>query len=569
MTRTIHLTAIAALTFFALQPIQAQPTTAADAFRLLQQASFGPTEPSIREVSEKGVRTWLKEQMALPPSQYSGRDRDQIHKWSATYGYDYCGSLPAGSAERGTCGDRFISSNPIRRDFFKNASRGQDQLRQRLAFAFSQILVISEQDLPGAGTYGLAEYFQVVQDNALGNYLDLLRAVTLNPMMGRYLNLANNDKQAPNENFSREMLQLFSIGTCALNIDGSLRTGACVPTFDNRTVREYAQVMSGYTWPAGGTYSGQLYGLNPPYLRGSMVPVEQYRDSSKRQLLSEVVVPAQTSAPNALDLVFLSIEKHPNLAPFVSKQMIQFLVTSNPSPAFVTRISKAFNDGKFEEFGSGRKGDLKAVTAAILLDEEARSPAIAALPNFGMVRDPILRVTSAIRALNGYTDGEEMGNGWRSTGNTTEQPFLNSPTVFGFYRPYYTLPGNSKLSAPQFQLISPNSVLGWLNFVDDLLYGWYNGGRGLPAKPNIPEAVGTKLELNDFLKDSNEPAKLVNRLNLLLTGGTLSQKEAAVVTEAVKQVTQASNIPPNAVALERVRVASYLVLSSPAFQTQK
>jgi uncharacterized protein (DUF1800 family) len=569
MTKSIRLIALAIMAIFTMQAAHAQSTTAADAFRLLQQASFGPTEQGIREVSEKGVRGWLKEQMALPSSQYSGRDRDQIHKWSTTFGYDYCRSLPENSIERGTCGDRFISSNPVRRDFFKNASRGQDQLRQRLAFAFSQILVISEQDLPSAGTYGLAEYFQVLQDNALGNYVDLLKAVTLNPMMGRYLNLANNDKQAPNENFPREMLQLFSLGTCELNLDGTLKSGVCIPTFDNRTVREYAQVMSGYTWPAGGTYPGALYEWNPPYMRGSMVPIEQYRDTSKRQLLSDVVVPAQTPARNAMDLVFSSLEKHPNLAPFISKQMIQFLVTSNPTPGYVMRVTKVFNEGKFDEFGSGRKGDLKALAAAILLDEEARSAKIAAQPSFGMVRDPILRVTSAIRAFNGYTDGEEMGNGWRSTGLSTEQPFLNSPTVFSFYRPYYTLPGNSKLAAPQFQLISPNSVLGWVNFVDDLLYGWYNGGRGLFPKPNIPEAIGTKLDLTDFLKDAGEPERLVSRLSILLTGGSLSTNEAKVVVDALKQTGQSNSVPVNLLALERVRVAAYLVLSSPAFQTQK
>jgi uncharacterized protein (DUF1800 family) len=569
MTRTIRRIALAMMTIFTLQPIQAQTTTSVDAFRLLQQASFGPTEQSIREVSGKGVRAWLKEQMALPSSQFSGRDRDQISKWSATYGYDYCRSLPEGSIERGTCGDQFISSNPVRRDFFKNASRGQDQLRQRIAFALSQILVISEQDLPGAGTYGLAEYFQVVQDNALGNYLDALRAVTLNPMMGRYLNLSNNDKQAPNENFPREMLQLFSIGTCELNINGTLKTGQCVPTFDNRTVRDYAHVMSGYTWPLGGSYPGQLYDWNPPYLRGRMVPVERYRDTSKRQLLSDVVVPANTSASNAMDLVFLSLEKHPNLAPFISKQFIQFLVTSNPSLEYVTRVSTAFNEGKFEDFGNGRRGDLKAFVAAILLDVEARSDKFSALPSFGMVRDPILRMTSAIRALNGYTDGEEMGNGWRSSGIATEQPFLNSPTVFGFYRPYFSLRGNSKLAAPQFQLITPNSVLGWVNFVDDLLFGWYGNGRGLAPKQNIPEAVGTKIDLNSFTPDASDPDKLAARLNLLLTGNSLGRNELKVVADAMKQIVPSATLAQSGVALERVRLASYLILSSPAFQTQK
>jgi uncharacterized protein (DUF1800 family) len=546
----------------------AQGTTSVDAFRLLQQASFGPTENSIKEVSTKGVRAWLSEQMSMPASQFSGRDRDQIHKWSPTYGYDYCRSLPANTAERDSCSDRYLSPSPVRRDFFKNASRGSDQLRQRMAFALSQILVISEQDLPGAGTYGWAEYFQILQDNALGNYFDLLRSMTLNPMMGRYLNLVNNDKQAPNENFARELLQLFSIGTCLLNPDGTLQNAACTPTFDNKVVKEYAQALAGYTWPAGGYIPGELYGWNPQYLRGAMVPVEKYRDSLQRQLLSNTALPAKSTASAAMDAVISSIEKHPNVAPFVSKQLIQFLVSSNPSSGFVLRVSKAFNDGKYEQYGGGRKGDLKAVVAAILLDDEARNMKFALLPTSGMLKDPILRYLGAVRALNGVTDGEEMGISWRSTGLTTEQPFLNSPTVFGFYRPDYALQAQSQLVAPQFQLISPNSVLGWTNFVDDLLYTWHNNGNGLASKPNIAEAIGTRLNFSDFLNDANDPEKLVARLGFLLTGNLLSEPEKKVVIAAVKQVINVPN-KQNSVQLDRVRVASYLLLTSSSFQVMR
>jgi Protein of unknown function (DUF1800) len=552
-----------------VQSTFAQTNTTKDAFRLLQQATFGPTEAGIREVASKGIRPWITEQMSLPASKYSGRERDQIHKWTAAYGYDYCRSLPVNSVERETCGDRYLSPSPVRRDFFKNASQGPDQLRQRLAFALSQIFVVSEQELPGVGTYGWAEYFQLLQDNSLGNYFDLLRSVTLNPMMGRYLGLVNNDKEAPNENYAREMLQLFSIGSCELNVDGTQKSTACLPTFDNKLVRAYAHVLAGYTWPPGGTIDGQTYGWNPLYFRGSMVPVERYRDLSKNQLLSDVVVPARSSAPAAMDLVIASLEKHANVAPFVSKQLIQFLVTSNPSAGFVARVSKSFNEGKFEEFGDGRRGNLKAVVAAILLDTEARSLVVSLKPNSGMLKDPILRYVGAIRALNGFTDGEEMGISWRSTGLSVEQPFLNSPSVFNFYRPYYSLPGNAGVSAPQFQLISPNSVLGWVNFVDDLLYVWYNNGRGLPPKLNIPEATGTRINLADFIRDADDPERLTNRLSALLTGDSLSLGEKKVVIAAVRQVVPSASVPASVVMIDRVRLAGYLILSSPAFQVMQ
>jgi uncharacterized protein (DUF1800 family) len=563
----VHLAFFCALTF-SYTHISAQGATRIDAFRLLQQASFGPTESSVADVSKKGIRGWLDEQFQLPRSQFSGRDRDQIHKWSPVYGYDFCRSLPINSAERDSCADRYLSPSPVRRDFFKNATRGNDQLRQRVAFSLSQILVISEQDLPGAGTYGWAEYFQLLQDNALGNYFDLLRSITLNPLMGRYLNLVNNDKQAPNENFARELLQLFSIGTCLLNPDGTVKNNACVPTFDNKVVKEYAQALAGYTWPLGGYIEGELYGWNPQYLRGAMVPVERYRDISKRQLLSNISVAAKSTPSASMDAVISSIEKHPNVAPFISKQLIQFLVTSNPSPGYVLRVSKVFTDGKYELFGDGRKGDLKAVIAAILLDNEARDVGIALLPESGMLKDPVLRFLGAVRALNGVTDGEEMGNSWRSTGLSTEQPFLNSPTVFGFYRPDFALPSLSKLVAPQFQLISPNSVLGWINFVDDLLYAWYNNGKGLPAKPNIAEAIGTRLNLADFVQDANDPDRLVNRLGFLLTGDFLPEAERKVIVAAVKQVTISSGAL-NTTQMDRVRVASYLLLTSSSFQIMK
>jgi uncharacterized protein (DUF1800 family) len=546
------------------------PTSENDAFRLLQQATFGPTEESIREVQSKGVRNWIKEQMALPVSQFSGRNRDEVSKWDEVFGFDFCRSLAASNPLKIICTDQYITSNSTRRDFFKQATTGADQLRQRVTFALSQILVISEIDLPGAPTYGFADFYQVLRENSFANYSELLRTVTLHPMMGRYLSLVNNDKQAPNENYGRELLQLFSLGTCDLNQDGSVKGGVCNPTYDNNVVREYAYALTGYTYPEGGTLPGEKYGLNPPYMKGAMIPVERYRDTNNRKLLSGVEVSSGASAQQALSAVISSVEAHPNLAPFVSKQLIMAFVTSNPSPSYVQRISAVFDAGKFEDFGDGKKGDLKAVVAAILLDAEARQGAEESKPNFGKLKDPILKMTNAIRAFNGTSDGEEMGVSWRSAGQALGQPFLNSPSVFNFYRPEFNLPGSQTTLGPQFQILTPNSVLGWLNLVDDILYGWDQDGSGLAPKANIPDATGTKLKYSQFETEAADTEKLFNRLNLVLTGNSVAGTDKAVVVNAMNQITSTSPVTKGSTwQREKIKVGAYLLLASSNFQIQR
>jgi uncharacterized protein (DUF1800 family) len=546
------------------------PTSENDAFRLLQQATFGPTEESIREVQLKGARTWIKEQMALPISQFSGRDRDQGSKWDSVYGFDYCRTLLDSNPYKAICGDQYISSNSVRRDFFKHATAGADQLRQRVTFALSQILVISENDLPSAATYGLADYYQLLRDKSFASYPELLKAVTLHPMMGRYLGMVNNDKQAPNENYGRELLQLFSLGTCDLNQDGTLKGNACIPTYDNAVVREYSYALTGFTYPKGGNYPGNLYGWNTPYARGAMEPVAEYHDTNSRKLLSGVQTVAGSSAEQSLAAVISSISMHPNLAPFISKQLIQALVTSNPSSAYVQRISAVFDAGKFDEFGEGKKGDLSAVVAAILLDPEARMGADKSPTNYGMLRDPIIKMTSAVRALNGISDGEDMGMSWRSAGQAIGQPFLNSPTVFNFFRPEFNLPGSTMNLAPQFQILTPNSILGWMNLADDILYGWDLDGKGLAPKANIPDAVGTKLKYASFEADASDTQRLFNRLSLVLTGSSVTGTDRAVVTNAMEQITSTSPVPAGSSwQREKIKVGAYLLLSSVNFQIQR
>jgi uncharacterized protein (DUF1800 family) len=569
---TAVLTQVATNSAASVFSAKSAPTSENDAFRLLQQATFGPTEESIREVQLKGIRTWIKDQMALPVSAFSARDRDGISKWDAVFGFDFCGSLADTNPLKIVCGDQYVSASPVRRDFFKQATTGADQLRQRMTFALSQILVISEADLPNLATYGYADYYQLLRNKSFSSYSDVLKSVTLHPMMARYLSLVNNDKAAPNENYGRELLQLFSLGTCDLNQDGSLKGGACNSTYDNAVVREYAYALTGYTYPEGGTVApnSNTYGLNPPYFKGVLASVEQYRDVSDRKLLGGVQVAAGASADQALSAVISSLNAHPNLAPFMSKQLIQAFVTSNPTPAYVQRISAVFDSGKFDEFGDGQKGDLKAVIAAILLDPEARMGPEKAPSNYGKLKDPLIKMISAVRAFNGVSDGEEMGVSWRSSGKAIGQPFLNSPTVFNFFRPEFNLPGSTTTLAPQFQILTPNSTIGWLNLADDMLYGWDTDGKGLAPKANIPDAVGTQLKYASFEPDAVDTEKLFNRMNLILTGGSMGGTDKAVIVNAMNQITPTSPVTAGSTwQREKIKVGAYLLLSSANFQIQR
>jgi hypothetical protein len=536
-----------------------------EAFRLLSQGSFGATESELGRVSQITVEQWLAEQFSAPVSSYPGRDRDQVAKWSNSWGYDFCRSFTVGSHEHFHCYDQYFSSSPIRRAFFKNAVTGVDQLRQRIAFALSQILVISEAELIGAGTYGFADYNQMLLDKSFGTYGELLRAVTLHPMMGRYLTLVHSEKSSPNENYARELLQLFSIGLCELNSDGSLQGGVCVPTYDNQTVREYAFALTGYTYPAGGTYSGQMFGLNPGYMKGQMVVIESRRDTNPRNLLSGVQLAGGSSATQALDKVIQSIEQHPSYAPFVVKQLIKFLVTSNPSPAYVQRAVQAFRSGRYGPFGKGQVGDLQATTAAILMDSEARS--VDSSTTAGKLREPINLYIALVRALGGITDGESFGVTWQSTGSTLNQPFMFSPSVFNYYMPDYQIPGANGVVAPQFQLITPNSTIGWFNTLDDLIYGGYNNGRGIPAASNVPDATGTKLNFGLFANDATSNEQLIARLDRILTGGTTSASLRAQINEKISQISLKQKRSESE--LEKTRLAVFFLAAKSGFIIQK
>ncbi len=530
----------------------AAPVSQRDAVRLAEQATFGATEALLADIKSKGVEGWLAEQMSLSGSAYTGGGSDAIHKvTSKTEGF--CDmAANAGS----NCWRDNYSSMPLLWNFYANAMQRPDQLRQRVAFALQQIAVVS--NLEVEGTYGLRYYYNTLLQNAFGNYRQVLKKVALSPVMGDYLNNANNNKAAPNENFSRELLQLFSIGICELNLDGTLKGGNCMPTYDNEAVREYAFALTGWTYPAGGASPWGCYpaGANCRYYGGDMVPVERYHDTAARKLLSGQSLAAGHTTPQALEKVLDSLMQHPNIAPFIGKQLIQHLVSSNPSPAYVARVSNAFNTGRHGAFGTGQPGDLAATVAAVLLDAEARGTATTA--NAGRLREPVQLFTGVLRALNGRTDGDALGYWW---GGDLKQMVFRPPSVFNFYPPNYPVAGTS-LVGPQFGIHSVNSGLQRLNFLTYAI-DW----NGSNPDANVPGAIGTKVDLTAFLADAPDAAKLVDRLSMLVLGEPLPSASRTQAINAVSWWT--STTEKTNWQLNRVKAAAYLVLASPQYQVPR
>lgn len=520
------------------------PTTQRDAVRLADQASFGPTEALIATIRAQGPVKWISEQMALPMSRYTSGGTGAVHQYTGSG--NFCDGRGA------NCWRDWSSTTPLVWDFYRNAVNRPDQLRQRVALALQQIVVVS--NLEVSGTYGFRHYHNMLLEQSFGNYRELLRKVSLSPVMGDFLNNANNDRAAPNENFARELLQLFSIGTCELNANGTLKGGHCIPTYDNETVRAYAYALTGWTYPPGGATPWGCWpqGTHCRYYGGDMVPVAQYHDTGARTLLSGVSLPSGHTAPQALEAVLDSLMNHPNIGPFIGKQLIQHLVTSNPSPAYVQRVATAFNTGRFDSFGTGQRGDMRATVAAILLDPEARNPNPGT--NFGRLREPVQFFTGVLRALNGRTDGEALGWWW---GEQLRQHMFRPPSVFNFYPPDYPVAGTA-LVGPAFGIHNANTALQRINYLNYLLF-W---GGSAPAA-DVPNAVGTRVELDRFLSDADDPAALVDRLSMLALGETLPAGPRAQVIQAVSAYAPVNN---DTVRRNRVRQAAYLVFASPQYQ---
>jgi uncharacterized protein (DUF1800 family) len=522
------------------------PISRADAARFLEQATFGPTETSIARVQAGGFGAYLDEQFAAASSGYSGFTYVP-HTRPADCSYD--STAPTGPAS--ICARDNYSLFQVQRRFFQHALAGSDQLRQRVAFALAQIFVVSGTDIYEA--YGMAAYQTMLLRNAFGNFRDLLTDVTLSPVMGNYLDMVKNDKPnpargtTPNENYARELLQLFSIGIHKLNLDGTVQVDGQarpLPAYDEDIIEGYAYLFTGWTYPPRPGATSRW--TNPINYEGNMVAFADHHDTSAKPVLDGRVIPAgqspQQDLADGLDVVF----DHPNVGPFIGKQLIQHLVTSNPTPQYVARVAAAFNNN-----GQGVRGDLRAVVRAILLDPEARGDAKTE-PRYGHLREPALFLTSMLRAVGGQSDGVYL----RAQSSAMGQNVFTPPSVFNFYPPDQEIPGSGALG-PEFGIQDATTAINRANFVYQMVYG-----NGAAPNATVVGSTGTTLDLAPYQASAADAYALVELLNQRLMHGALSASAAATIAQAV-------DVLPTSDAVNRVRMAVYLLASSQQYQVER
>jgi uncharacterized protein (DUF1800 family) len=511
---------------------QEEACATADVVRLLEQTTWGPTPELVDHVCQVGVTTFLDEQFAAPMSSYPTLPLYPTTRDTA--------SCPNNS----TCQRDNYTLYLLQNRFFRNALYGEDQLRQRVAFALHQIVVVSGVDVTQPSW--MAPYLQTLDRNAFGNYRQLLYEITLNPAMGNYLDINNNTRTRPNENYAREILQLFSIGTVRLNRDGSSQlneNGQPIPTYSQEEINSFARVFTGWrfaTAPAAGV---------PNYI-DPMVPNEAQHDRDAKTLLNGVTLSSGRTTTQDLNDAIDNIFNHSNVGPFLSKQLIQHLVTSNPSPAYVERVASVFDGGE-----GGSRGDLTAVVRAILLDPEARGD-VKTEGNYGRLRHPIQFVTNVLRAFGARSaDGNGESDGYLNPQSVTlGMDLFRPPSVFSYFSPGTVVPGTAGVRGPEFGVFTTSTALRRFNFVNTMVFS------RIPVSTNAPS--GTAIDFTPLLPMAGNPSALVDYLDVLLLHGSMSDQMRSSIAQAVSAVARTN-------ALKRVRTAAYLVLTSSQYQVER
>ncbi len=520
---------------------------AAAAVRFLNQATFGATESEVSKAQQAWRWGWLEEQFAMAPS--------KLH-WDRVLA-DHVAWL----AENPTADPNNVSTSTWDWSVWEAYLSSPDQLRKRVGYALSQIMVVSMTGLDTGGgrvsTLLAAGYVDTLERNAFGNFRTLLEDVTLNPAMGYYLSHRGNRKadypgndttkqpiRVPDENYAREVMQLFTIGLVNLNPDGTLKlvNGQPQETYSEADVQGLARVFTGWDWAPR---------ADADFPRKSMVFTASRHAPEEKKFLG-VTIPAGTDGPTSLRIALDTLFNHPNTAPFISQQLIQRLVTSNPSAAYVGRVS-----AKFANNGQGVRGDMKAVVNAVLRDPEALNPLniTRPAPQWGKLREPVVRFTNFARAF-GVKNAVEI---WRigdlsNPGTSLGQSPLRSASVFNFYRPGYVPPNTSiataKLVAPEFQITNETSVPTYINFMQRYL-------------SNPP--AGLSFDYSRELALATDPAALVARLNLMLANNAMGATTRDDITRTVTNLPSATD----AQKLARVRTAILMTVASPEFIAQK
>ena len=500
--------------------------------RFLNQATFGPTFDLIQDFDNSGesFASWIDSQIAIPPT------------------------LITDSMEREVLGGAKRNHQLFHRGWWRAAAKGADQLRQRMAFALSQILVVSGQgsDVVRGSPEAAGAYYEILQNQAFGNYADLLEAITYNLGMGSYLGHLRNQSEDPelrifpDENYARELMQLFSIGLWELNEDGSRRLdyiGNPIPTYTNFHITELAKVMTGFNW--GGTNSFYEY-KNRPDL--PMTIWETHHERGEKFLVNGGYLPANMNPADDVRIAIENLVNHPSAGPFIGRLLIQKFVTSNPSPAYIRRVARAFSDN-----GKGVRGDLGAVIRSILLDPEARSGSISLGERYGKMREPYITYAHLSRAFSSKNENDVFYILTDGHLDYFGQRPLMSPTVFNFYSPNYQPADESiegEFFAPEFEILTPLRSVLWPNLLRK------NIELGFAFSPNYPHLT----RVHDFtieLALVNDPESLVNRLDLVFTYGTLKQETRQIILNMMND--------PGLSDEKKLWTAIYAVMTSPEY----
>jgi len=567
-----------------------------DLRRFLEQSSWGGRgdDSDFNHLRAVGIPAYINEQLNMPP-QFVDSSNPKFalassYPTSTPYPQFYPASPPAPACDA-NCTRDFYTMYPLQKQFMLNALTQPDQLRQRASFAYHKFIVVGGQPLNNNQPFWYAPYLQTIDRNAFGLFRTMLFDITLNPGMGEYLNMRGNSvisqtNPTPNENYAREIMQLFSIGVDTLNQDGTPvldAQGNRIPSYDQANVLSLARVFTGWDLDANLVFS--VDGTTPvTNYRDPMVPNNNRNrvDLNQKTLLTDinhatpVIVPACTNCTAgtsaqqlantqaytraSLDTAIDNLFNHPNTGPFVCIQMIHQFVTSNPSPAYVGRCSATFANN-----GAGVRGDMKAVITNILLDPEARGD-VKTDPNCGHLREPVLLMTSLLRAFNATdaskTDGVLVSNSPSNLTSVLGQNIFNPPTVFSYFPADFNLPGTD-LFAPEFGILDTSTTYARANFINTLFL--QNGGNGIAASlPNRPQ--GTQINFASFQALSTTPQQLVDALDARLMHGTMStQMKASIVTT----VTGITNANATTQALQRTQTAIYLVASSSQYQVER
>lgn len=540
-----------------------------DRRRFLEQATFGPTDALDSRIRRIGLRTWLAEQFEAT---YAGDGNDYPNL--PLKGTDQsdpilgCGMFTSGTPEYRNCQRTYYGQYTLQNWFYKEAFYGNAQLRHRVAWALSQLWVTSGNTLDQSSW--MIAYHKILSQNAFGNYRTLMKEMTLNPGMGEYLNMRSSTKNNPNENYPRELLQLFTVGTVMLNQNGTpiMDNGHTVPTYDQDRINQFTKVFTGWRrCDIVGNAACPLAATDVPNFKDPMLLVGSNHDLTAKTLFTypgstgttEILActgctgtARDTYANASLDQALDNIFYHPNVAPFVSKFLIQHLVMSDPSPAYVGRISAVFNNN-----GVGVRGDLKAVVKAILLDPEARGDRKTD-PKYGKLREPVQYLTNIarhfnVRGANGTPVSDGVVNGLSSG---LSQNAFYSPSVFNYYSPQYIIPGGAT-PGPEFGLMNTGTSIARANLVNTLVFGQIGTSESVP--------LGTSIDLTEMeglAAQDPTGALLVDTLDRKMLHSTMSSQMRTSILTAVTSIT-ASN------SAQRARQALYLVASSSQFQVQR